>query len=234
MALLGKAALVLSFDIAPAGIVEHDKWHSQEHFQERMLIPGFLRGSRWLALSGKPGYFVLYEVADVAALASPAYLARLNNPSPWNARMMQHYRGMNRGFCRVSCSVGLGLGQVGLLLRFSPEPDKEAGLRQWLSQQLLPSLPASEGVVSAHLLEAAAKPDFTKEQVIRGKDAGVDWVVFVTGYDRGSVEALAAEELSEPRLASHGAHGVTTGIYQMRHALSDREAALEPAIPVSV
>lgn len=234
MALLGKAALVLSFDIAPEAIVEHDKWHSQEHFQERMLVPGFLRGSRWLALSGKPDYFVLYEVTDLDTLSSPAYLERLNNPSRWNARMMQHYRGMNRGFCRVSCSVGLGLGQVGLLLRFSPEPDQEAGLRLWLSQELLPSLPAREGVVSAHLLEAAAKPDFTKEQVIRGKDAGVDWVVFVTGYDLGSVEALAGEELSGQRFASHGARGVTAGIYQMRYALSDREAALEQAIPVSV
>jgi hypothetical protein len=36
MSLLGKAALVLSFDIAAEAIVEHDNWHSHEHFQERM------------------------------------------------------------------------------------------------------------------------------------------------------------------------------------------------------
>ena len=137
MTLLGKAALVLSFDIAPEAIVEHDKWHSQEHFQERMSVPGFLRGSRWVALAGKPNYFVLYEVADIDTLASPAYLERLNNPSPWNARMMQHYRGMKRGFCRVTASFGLGLGQVGLLLRFSPRPEEETGLRQWLCGEVL-------------------------------------------------------------------------------------------------
>ena len=122
MSLRGQAALVLSFDIAAAAVVEHDDWHSHEHFQERMSIPGFLRGSRWTALSGAPAYFVLYEVADLATLSSPAYLERLNHPSPWNARMMPHYRGMQRGFCRVISSFGLGLAQAGLLLRFSPDP----------------------------------------------------------------------------------------------------------------
>jgi hypothetical protein len=226
MSLLGKAALVLSFDIAAEAIVEHDNWHSHEHFQERMSVPGFLRGSRWVALAGAPAYFVLYEVADLATLASPAYLERLNNPSPWNARMMQHYRGMNRGFCRVSSSFGLGLGQVGLLLRFSLGPGREADLRRWLGGEALPALPSRAGLSSAHLFEAAAKPEFTQEQVIRGKDAGVDWVVLVTGYDLPSIEALAGGIFSAAQLEGRGATAVASGIYQLRHSVSDREAAL--------
>ena len=190
-----------------------------------MSVPGFLRGSRWVALAGKPNYFVLYEVADIDTLASPAYLERLNNPSPWNARMMQHYRGMKRGFCRVTASFGLGLGQVGLLLRFSPRPEEETGLRQWLCGEVLSALPLRDGLVSAHLLEAAAKPDFTQEQVIRGKDAGVDWVVLVTGYDLPSVEALAGKELSAQQLEGRGVTGMAAGIYQMQHSLTEREVA---------
>ena len=50
MSLLGKAALVLSFDITAEAIVEHDDWHSHEHFQERMSLTGFLRGSRWVVM----------------------------------------------------------------------------------------------------------------------------------------------------------------------------------------
>ena len=225
MALLGEAVMVLSFDVAPEAIVEHDNWHSHEHLQERMSIPGFRRGSRWLALSGKPAYFVLYEVADIETLASPAYLERLNNPSPWTARMMQHYRGMNRGFCRITASFGLGLAQAALLIRFTPEPQSENDLRGWLSRELLPALPARAGLVSAHLLEAAAKPELTKEQGIRGKDAGVDWVVLVTGYDLASVEALAGKELSAQQLESRGERGAVTGIYQMRHSLTHGEVA---------
>ena len=225
MALLGKAALVLSFDIEDEAIVDHDNWHSHEHFHERMSIPGFLRGSRWLALSGAPGYFVLYEVADIDTLASPAYLERLNNPSPWTARMMTHYRGMKRGLCRLVCSYGHGLGQVGMLLRFCSEPDKAGDLRDWLSRTLLPALPERAGLVSAHLLEAAAQAAPTKEQGIRGKDAGVDSVVLVTGYDLPSVELLAAHELAAGQLESRGASAVAIGIYQMRHSLSEREVA---------
>ena len=82
MALLGKAAMILAFDIVPEAIVEHDKWHSQEHLNERMSIPGFLRGSRWTNLGSGQRYFVMYEVADLDTLASKAYLERLNNPGP--------------------------------------------------------------------------------------------------------------------------------------------------------
>lgn len=225
MALLGKAAMILSFDVAPEAIVEHDHWHSYEHFHERMSIPGFLRGSRWVASSGKSNYVVMYEVKDLDTLASPPYLERLNNPSPWTSRMMTHYRGMNRGFCQVTSSQGFGLGQVGLLIRFSPEAEKEVALREWLSTEMLPSLPSRPGLVSAHLLEAALKPELTKEQRIRGKDAGVDWVLLVTGYSAESVAMLSNNDLSATLLEHHGALNIISGIYQMGHSLTDMEAS---------
>ena len=63
MPLLGNAAMLLSFDVVPEAIDEHDEWHTQEHLPERLSIPGFLRGTRWVALHGLPRYFVLYEVS---------------------------------------------------------------------------------------------------------------------------------------------------------------------------
>ena len=100
MPLLGKAAMLLGFDVAHEAIVEHDDWHTHEHVPERLGIPGFLRGTRWVAHSGGPRYLVLYEVEALTTLTSDAYLARLNNPSPWTSRMMPHYRGMTRGLAR--------------------------------------------------------------------------------------------------------------------------------------
>ena len=227
MALLGSAAMMLSFDIAPEAIVEHDNWHSLEHLQERMSIPGFLRGSRWTATGSGRRYFVMYEVADLDTLASPAYLERLNNPSPWTARMMPHYRGMKRGFCRVTYSRGAGLGCSGLLLRFSPDADRETALRDWLVRKMLPTLPEQRGLVSAHLCEAALTPEKTQEQRIRGKDGGVDWVLLVSGHDASAVAELCVRGLDTETLEKQGAINVVASIVRMGHALSAQEVGLQ-------
>lgn len=223
MPLLGLAAMLLSFDVAPEAIAEHDDWHTHEHLPERLSIPGFLRGTRWVALSGQPRYCVLYEVAQLATLSSDAYLQRLNHPSPWTSKMMPHYRGMTRGLCSVVGSYGLGLGHLGLLLRFSPAADQQAALREWLLQDWLPQLPARPGLGSAHLLEGALAAPMTNEQRIRGADAGVDWALLVTGYDQKSLEALAETELGKTQLAARGARGIVSALYRTDYTLTAQE-----------
>lgn len=219
MALLGKAAMLLSFDVVPQAIAEHDDWHTHEHIPERRSIPGFLRGSRWVALQGQPRYFVLYEVSELGTLASAAYLERLNNPTPWTAKMMPHYRGMIRGFCRITGSFGLGLGQAGLLIRFKPAPETEAALRKWLLEVELPGLVLKPGLASAHLFEAALAPQSTNEQRLRGQDATLDAALLVTGYSTGKVTSLFEGELSRERFEQHGATGFAGGIYRMDYSL---------------
>jgi len=225
MALLGKAAMILSFDIVAEAIDEHDDWHSHEHFNERMSIPGFLRGSRWVASAAEPNYFVMYEVKDLDVLASAAYLERLNHPSPWTSKMMANYRGMRRGLCHLSCSHGDGLGNVGLLIRFSPAAGNESALRDWLCGNVLPTLICRPGLVSAHLFEAALSPELTAEQRIRGKDGAIDWVLLVTGYRAQSLTRLANDELSAEQLGRRGAEHISAGCYTMMHSLSAQEAA---------
>ena len=65
MPLLGRAAMLLGFDIAAEAVDEHDDWHTHEHLPERLAIPGFLRGTRWVAIDGAPRYAVLYEVESL-------------------------------------------------------------------------------------------------------------------------------------------------------------------------
>src|SRR5690242_10972366 len=189
MPLLGSAAMLLSFDVVPEAISEHDDWHTHEHLPERLSVPGFLRGTRWVALRGDPRYVVLYEVEELATLNSPAYLKRLNEPSAWTTRIMPHYRGMRRGFCAVTGSFGFGLGHVSLLARFNPGSGSAALLRRWLLQEVMPEVPAEPGIGSIHLLEGAATPQMTNEQRIRGPDAGVDWALLVTGYREAALAA---------------------------------------------
>lgn len=223
MPLLGRAAMLLSFDIVPDAIAEHDAWHTHEHLPERLSIPGFLRGTRWTAVRGHPRYVVLYEVAELSILTSPAYLARLDSPSPWTTKMMPSYRGMSRGFCNVAGSFGSGIGATSLLVRFAPAPGREASLRDWLLRDTLPRLSTEPGVGSAHLLEGAATPPMTNEQRIRGADAGVDWAVLVTGYSPDAVARLAQHGLELARFEAHEATGATDAIYRMDYTLTDRD-----------
>ena len=223
MPLLGQAAMLLSFDVASDAIAEHDEWHTHEHLPERLSIPGFLRGSRWVAVQGKPRYMVLYEVTQLATLNSEAYLQRLNNPTPWTSRMMPHYRGMSRGLCSVAGSFGWGVGHAALLLRFRPEAMAGAEMRRSLVEEMLPVLAARPGIGSVHLLEGALSPQMTNEQRIRGADAGVDWAILVTGYRESALAQLADGELGAQRLAEHGATGIQSAIYRMDYSLSRDE-----------
>lgn len=223
MPLLGKAAMLLCFDVVADARPDHDAWHTHEHLPERLAIPGFLRGTRWVATRGQPGYVVLYEVESLATLGSPAYLERLNHPSAWTTRVMPSYRGMTRGFCTVTGSFGYGMGQAGRLLRFKPRAGDEAATRESLLA-MLRALPGQPGMSGAHFLEGAATPAMTTEQRIRGQDAAVDWALFLTAYD---AEALAAIPL--PHAIEAPPSPVHDASYRVAHSLAATELHGGPA-----
>ena len=204
--------MLLSFDIAPEAIAEHDDWHTHEHLPERLSIPGFLRGSRWVATRGEPRYMVLYEVRELATLTSAAYLERLNNPSPWTSKMMPHYRGMRRGLCAVAGSVGFGMGNASYVFRFKPRAELK---------DFLPTLAARRGIGSAHLLERASAAPMTNEQRIRGADAGVDSVLLIMGYDAQALCELSQGTRGE--LERRGVTEVSEGLYRIDYALARGE-----------
>ena len=230
MPLLGNAALLLSFDIAPEAIIEHDDWHTHEHLPERLSIPGFLRGTRWVERHAEPRYLVLYEVAALETLTSPAYLERLNHPTPWTAKMMTFYRGMGRGLCSVTGSVGDGLGHLMLVVRFAPSRERESSLRKRLIEDILPRFVSRSGIGSLHLLEGAAKAPMTSEQRIRGPDASVGWALLASGYGEEALMDLAQTELSSPHLQHWGAADVTHGLYRLDYTVCQRDTRMTSAL----
>ena len=179
--MLGKAAVTIWCDVSPEVREEFDDWHAHEHMPERLSIPGFLRGSRWVGDDGR--YFMLYETQSEATLTGAPYLERLNNPTPWSRKMMPHHRNMVRGLCRVEASFGGALGQALLTVRFSGE-----------SKLDLAALASRKGLVAAHLLRNIAHSSAqTTEQKLRGADAQPDWIALVTGYSAEVVASLASE-----------------------------------------
>jgi hypothetical protein len=188
--MLGKAAVTIWCDVAPEVREEFDHWHAHEHMPERLSIPGFLRGSRWV---GETGYFILYEVQDEGILTSAPYLDRLNHPTPWSRQMMPHHRNMVRGLCRVEASSSRALGQALLTARFSGERTLDV---------------SRKGIVATHLLRNIAPAIAqTTEQELRGGDAAPDRVALVSGYDAAAVAAVAPA-------------GPATGLYKLAYVLS--------------
>ena len=220
--MLGKATVAIWCDVAFDVREEFDDWHAHEHMPERLAIPGFLRGSRWVAERGA-GYFILYEVQNEAVITGAAYLERLNNPTPWSRQMMPHHRNMVRGLCRVDTSGGTALGQSLATVRFSAEPARSAGLLAWL-RDALAAMPQREGLVAAALLRdiGRAPARETAEQRLRGGgDAAPEWIALVSGYRAGAVANVLAQELSEGNMRQHGAApGCVAGVYRLALALA--------------
>jgi hypothetical protein len=223
MPLLGQAAMLLNFDVDEAAVAEHDDWHSHEHLPERLAIPGFLRGTRWVATQGGPRYLVLYEVQGPEVLVSGAYLDRLNHPTPWTSKMMRHYRGMTRGLCTVVHSRGAGMGHSSLLVHFKPAAGAESSLEAWLAGVALPPLATQRGLISVHLLRGAAPAPMTAEQRMRGADAAVDWALLATGYEREALQRLALNLFSASSLEAQGAAGVRSATYDIACTLTTAE-----------
>ena len=86
-----KHGLLLTMTEPPPHMEEEfNAWYDDEHMAERLSVPGFRSARRWVA-DLEPGagkYLATYELDSVAVLVSPAYLARLNNPTPWSRRCM--------------------------------------------------------------------------------------------------------------------------------------------------
>ncbi len=219
MSLLGKAALAMWWDMAPDAKAEFEDWHTHEHFPERMAIPGFRRGTRWTSATGGEGIFVMYEMDSHATLSSPAYVARLNAPTPWSTKMMPYHRNMVRSQCHVVESRGGAVGKHALTVRFSPESGRDTDARAHF-KGLGESLVSRPGLIGAHLLrhQAPAIAPTTEQQIRSVADRVADWIFVVCGYDLTTLKDLATSDLANALSHVGSAPGDVTGLYSVSHS----------------
>jgi hypothetical protein len=227
MAMLGRAALAMWWDMSHEHRAEFEHWHTHEHYPERLGIPGFKRASRWRDASGGEGIFQLYELEAHDVLSSAAYLARLNAPTPWSTSMMPRHRNMVRSQCTVLASGGGVTAHSALTIRMSPKTQAEGDRLKKGLQPLLAELPGRGGLGGAHLLRHNAPAiALTTEQKIRGADTYADWVLIVTGYESQALDALAARELSASELEALGAaKGAIHNRFQLSYSATPGDIA---------
>ncbi|MBS0536738.1 MAG: hypothetical protein JSR72_22000 [Proteobacteria bacterium] len=220
MALRGSAVVAIWNDITPAGRDNFIEWHNRQHIPERVGIPGFLRGRRYVAEYGTPAYYTLYEAADQAVLTGAAYLERLNNPTPWTKEATAEFRNTVRGVCTTRYSRGSGDGGVIFTLRFDPEAGKAGALEQGVIAEL-EKASAMKGISGAHLCIADSAASGIETAERKGRQVGVpNWIVMVEGSSVDAVDA-AGQALSAALARLGGTGAIEEGLYRLEFSLAD-------------
>ncbi|MGA7803238.1 hypothetical protein [Bradyrhizobium sp.] len=222
MPLAGKGMLLTSMDVDAADEAEFNRWYDREHLEERVAIEGFVEARRYVAQTGGPKYLCLYSTKTVEVLDSPAYRARLANPTPGSTRNMARFKNMIRAVARITSSRGQGRGAVLGIVRLRPHAGSEAALRAALDKALDPA--GVDGVISMHLIESDPALSGPTPEIPSAAGAG-DWFVLIDGTNGNAVSAIMAARFTSTA-ASAQATLVSSGIYDLMWDLAKSDIAL--------
>lgn len=161
-----QGVLAIWHDIRDGQEPDFESWYKNEHFPERLAVPGFRLGRRYEAVSGTPRYFCCYLVDTPATLGSAAYIERLNNPTPLTRSIMRDaFLNMNRTVCRRVRRFGALCGAFSVTARF------DAPIEQDRALSMLGALAGADGIARCEFW-AAADPGgaAATEEQLRGRD----------------------------------------------------------------
>lgn len=215
MSLAGQAIVASFNDITPEGRTNMYEWHNREHMVERLAIPGFLRGRRFIGRRASPEFMFLYEARDMSVLAGPDYFARLDNPTPWTSLSTKEFRNSFRSVFDVIFSKGVGMGGAILAMRVQAAQPKR--LDDFLAATTLLEIEAMVGVTGAHLAVADRGISSRDTAEKRGRGAQfrlMDRLVMVEATGEDVLADIRARQLSDVALSAAGAaEGIEGGIY---------------------
>jgi hypothetical protein len=219
MSLAGLGAVCIWHDLLPEARDDFHQWHNREHMPERVGIPGFRRGRRYVAVAGAPEYFNLYEADSAEVLGGQDYLNRLNAPTEWTRQVVPSFRNVSRSICRVVYTDGVGQGAFVLTQRFDVSQSDRSQVVGALRQRLLPPLCDIKGIAGVHLCladESISKVE-TAEKKARADTTQVPtWIILIEGNSSADVQAAGAalsQEL-QPLLSAADAP-ILTSVYQL-------------------
>lgn len=220
MPLIGKAIVAIWNDITAEKRDGFFEWHPREHMNERLGIPGFLRGRRYVALEAGIEFFTLYEAAGKEVLSGDSYKKRLNTPTPWSLDVLPGFRSNLRGVCDIVANEGYADGAILYTLRLKPADGREDALREALAQWC-GQVVATPRVTGAQLAICDHTQSGTNTALQRGRTiTAPDWVLLIEGSTVDGVATAAASLKLTGLLDAHGATGAAGGLYRMEYQVS--------------
>jgi hypothetical protein len=125
----GAGFLAIWSDVEPEHLTDYRHWLTREHTTERVTTKGFLASRVFRLMDSEINrFFILYELESPEILDGPAYLARLNAPTPWSQRIMPLLGNFIRGGGVMAARAGRGEGLSVVALRIENLPKDPARL----------------------------------------------------------------------------------------------------------
>ena len=214
----GAGFLAIWSDIAPAALTDYRHWLTREHTTERVTTKGFLGVRVFRAeRSDINRFFILYELESPEVLDGPAYLARLNAPTPWSQRIMPQLGNFMRGGGVMIARAGRGEGAVIAALRIERLPDQ--------SNRLAEALAALDGIAAVQIgaTDEARTSVPTAEKGMRQQEGFFRGLLIIEALDEASLRSALGKtaELAPEVLSGVGDPEVYRAIFALDARIAD-------------
>jgi hypothetical protein len=153
---------VATVSVEPEWEDELNRWYDEEHLPNLLRVPGYLSGTRYIAVEGEPKYFAFYEITSIENYRSPTHEQAVN--TPWTARLQPHRTGQLAFYEQIFPAEGLLPGPASnddatvpggfLVVRMDVDPQHEADFNAWYNEEHLPALCTVPGVIAARRFRA--------------------------------------------------------------------------------
>lgn len=214
----GAGFLAIWSDVEPKHLTDYRHWLTREHTTERVTTKGFL-GVRVFraARTDINRFFILYELQAPEVLDGPAYLARLNAPTPWSQRIMPQLGNFIRGGGVMAARAGRGEGSTIVALRIERLPENP--------QQLCDAIVACDGIAAVQIgaTDIARTSVPTVEKGMRKDEGLFAGIVIVEALDEASLRnaLLQAKKVMPALFGDIGEAEVYQGMFALDARIAD-------------
>ena len=153
-----RGILIAALNFSGIAEDEFQDWYDLEHLPERLRIPGFLNGERWIAVNDPKISLAAYDLDTVAVLSGAPYLAVAHdNASPWTKRVIRRCELLLR-YEGEQLTPGDRIAPEGagglLMVAMNVAADHEAEFNDWYDTEHIPALAAVPGTLCARRFRA--------------------------------------------------------------------------------
>lgn len=196
MTLFGEGLIAIWSDIVAEGVETYYAWHDNQHVPERVGIPGFIRGRRYVAVDATPHWYMMYETVSPEVQVGTDYLNRLNNPTEWTRDALRWFENTTRSLTRTVFSQAKGDGAELIAAGIDAEGDALERLRRHLLTGVLPELFLDHGIVAVHWCETDRAGSTIETAEKKGRTVGVCDAVVLVETSRPALAQVARARLA--------------------------------------